>query len=231
MAQVEIRRVNITGSDLESLKVRRDARSRGFLYALTSPSSEVTLIAQSAASLATAFSMLIPWRPALNRASLHFALHHSTSYRQWLLECASIDSGEGTAMLHRRLMATAKGRRVFIVARIPGVYSLALGRPREHRLSRSDVEIKVRLRDDESLVSRVSNHSNASTVNVVAPNKRKSHGSKSKQVGGNVYEKRPASTVSSTLVSTPSSPATVVQLLDSLIGPRKLALPPLATFL
>ena len=217
MAQVEIRQVNITGSDLDSLNVRRDARSRGFLYALTSPSSEVTLIAQSAASPAMAFSVLIPpaWRPALNRAALHFALHHSTSYRQWLLECAPINSGEGTAMLHRRLMATAKGRRVFIVARTPGTFfSLALGRPREHRLSRSDVEMEVYLRDDESSVSRASSHSNASTVNVVASNKRKSHGSKPKQVGGNVSENRPASTVSSKLASTPSSPATVVRLLD-----------------
>ena len=76
--------VNIVGSDLDSLSVRRNARNRGFFYTLTSPTSEVTLIAQSAANLAAALSVLIPWRPPLNRAALHFALRHSTSYRQWL---------------------------------------------------------------------------------------------------------------------------------------------------
>ena len=211
--EYEIRQVNIAGSDLDALSVRRDARSRGFLYALTSPTSEVTLIAQSAANLAAAFSVLIPWRPPLNRAALHFALRHSTSYRQWLLDTAPIDSGEGTAMLHRRLMATTKGRRVFVVARIPGVYfSLALGKPREHRLSRNDVEVEVHLRDDESSVSRVSNHSNASTVNVVAPRRPKvrtvqgasKHDSKPKQGGRNAAQSRPASTVS----------VATVQLLD-----------------
>ena len=186
-SQIEIRQVSIAGSNLDDVTVRRDARSRGWLYCLASPGLEVTLVSQSAANLAACFSTLMPWKPPLNRAALHFALmRRSTSYRQWLLQTAEIDSGEGTEMLRRRLLSTAEDHKVFVVARVPGVYfGLALGRPREHRLRRSDVELAVRLcgEDDQaSSVSKASSHtskisrsSEASTTNVEPSKKSKPH--------------------------------------------------------
>ena len=166
-------------SNLEQLDVPRDSRSRGWLYLLSTPGNKVLLVGQSASNLAQSHHLLCPFWPKLNPASLYYALHHASTYRQFCLACARIDSGEATQQLRSRIQGTQRGHRIFIISRCPAVYQgLWMDRPRNCRLSKRDVEMQVRLVDQSHNGSSVSTVSQASSRASVAVRKGDKHSSK-----------------------------------------------------
>ena len=166
-------------SNLDQLDIRRDSRSRGFLYCLSTPGNEVLLIGQSATNLGHAFHLLCPFWPKPNPASLHYALHHAGTYRQFGLSVASIDSGAATQQLRSRIQSAQYGHRIFIASRCPAVYQgLCMDRPRDCRLSRRNVTMQVNLVDQSGNVSSMSTVSQASSRASVAVRKGNKHSSK-----------------------------------------------------
>ena len=140
----------------ELVDVHRDRMSRGFMYVISTPGHEISVVGQGAAILTHSVHFLMPW-VKINRASLHWALHHSHGYKGFNLTCSEIDTGDATQCLKRLIQGPS---RIFVAARQPGCYiGTLLARPKTSRLRRSETESEVNLISATPIKSKPKPHS------------------------------------------------------------------------